>query len=88
MAERLFISVQTIKNHLHNISDKLGVSNGLDLAHLWDDGLAGGLCVIAGQPRLPHRPPLSASAEPPVDPYGNWVTEIPSDPKKSDFRRK
>jgi two-component system, NarL family, nitrate/nitrite response regulator NarL len=90
MAEKMFISEQTVKNHLHNIFDKLGVSNRLELAHLCDDGLAGGPCVIAGdgQPRLPHRPPLSASAEPPADPYGNWVTEIPSDPKKSDSRRK
>jgi DNA-binding NarL/FixJ family response regulator len=32
MAERLFISEQTVKNHLHNIFDKLGVSDRLELA--------------------------------------------------------
>ena len=59
------------------------------LPHLDDDGLAGGECVLAGggRPRLPHRPSLSAFAEPPADPYGNWVTEIPSGPKNSDSTR-
>src|SRR6202165_5251338 len=32
MAEKMFISEQTVKNHLHNSSDKLGVSDGLELA--------------------------------------------------------
>jgi DNA-binding NarL/FixJ family response regulator len=32
MAERMFISEQTVKNHLHNIFDKLGVSDRLELA--------------------------------------------------------
>ena len=32
MAEKMFISMQTVKNHLHNIFDKLGVSNRLELA--------------------------------------------------------
>src|SRR6202167_1351057 len=32
MAEKMFISEQTVKNHLHNIFDKLGVSDRLDLA--------------------------------------------------------
>ncbi len=32
MAERMFISEQTVKNHLHNIFDKLGVSDRLVLA--------------------------------------------------------
>ena len=32
MAEKLFISEQTVKNHLHNIFDKLGVSDRLELA--------------------------------------------------------
>ena len=32
MAERMFISEQTLKNHLHNIFDKLGVSDRLELA--------------------------------------------------------
>jgi len=32
MAEKMFISEQTIKNHLHNIFDKLGVSDRLELA--------------------------------------------------------
>lgn len=32
MAEKLFISEQTVKNHLHNIFDKVGVSDRLELA--------------------------------------------------------
>jgi DNA-binding NarL/FixJ family response regulator len=32
MAEKLFISEQTVKNHLHNIFDKLGISDRLELA--------------------------------------------------------
>jgi DNA-binding NarL/FixJ family response regulator len=32
MAEKLFISEQTIKNHLHNIFEKLGVADRLELA--------------------------------------------------------
>ncbi len=32
LAERMFISEQTVKNHLHNIFDKLGVSDRLELA--------------------------------------------------------
>ena len=32
MAEKLFISEQTVKNHLHNVFDKLGVSDRLELA--------------------------------------------------------
>src|SRR6476660_5756985 len=32
MAEKLFISEQTVMNHLHNIFDKLGVSDRLELA--------------------------------------------------------
>src|SRR5437764_280033 len=32
MAERMFISEQTVKNHLHNIFDKIGVSDRLELA--------------------------------------------------------
>jgi len=32
MAQKMFISEQTIKNHLHNIFDKLGVSDRLELA--------------------------------------------------------
>ena len=32
IAERLFISEQPVKNHLHNIFDKLGVSDRLELA--------------------------------------------------------
>lgn len=31
VAERMFISEQTVKNHLHNIFDKLGVSDRLEL---------------------------------------------------------
>jgi two-component system nitrate/nitrite response regulator NarL len=32
IAEKLFISEQTVKNHLHNIFDKLGLSDRLELA--------------------------------------------------------
>ncbi len=32
VAEHMFISEQTVKNHLHNIFDKLGVSDRLELA--------------------------------------------------------
>jgi two-component system, NarL family, nitrate/nitrite response regulator NarL len=32
VGEKLFISEQTVKNHLHNIFDKLGVSDRLELA--------------------------------------------------------
>ncbi len=32
MAKQMFISEQTVKNHLHNIFDKLGVSDRLELA--------------------------------------------------------
>jgi DNA-binding NarL/FixJ family response regulator len=32
IGQRLFISEQTVKNHLHNIFDKLGVSDRLELA--------------------------------------------------------
>lgn len=32
MAEKMYISEQTVKNHLHNIFDKLGVSDRLELA--------------------------------------------------------
>ena len=32
IAEKLFISEQTVKNHLHNIFDKLGVSDRFELA--------------------------------------------------------
>jgi Bacterial regulatory proteins, luxR family len=32
MRRSLFISEQTVKNHLHNIFDKLGVSDRLELA--------------------------------------------------------
>ena len=65
MAERMFISEQTVKNHMHNIFDKLGVSDRID------DGIAEGPCVRAGgKPRLPYRPPRAAAAEPPPeDPF-------------------
>ena len=32
IGEKLFISEQTVKNHMHNIFDKLGVSDRLELA--------------------------------------------------------
>ena len=44
LAERLKISEQTVKNHMHNIFDKLGVSDRLELAlyaihHNWHEAL-------------------------------------------------
>ena len=40
MAEKLSISQQTVKNHLHNVFDKLGVSDRLELAlYAIDKGL-------------------------------------------------
>ena len=44
LAERLSISEQTVKNHMHNIFDKLGVSDRLELAlyaihHSWHESL-------------------------------------------------
>ena len=40
MAEKMLISEQTVKNHLHNIFDKLGVSDRLELAlHFVSRGL-------------------------------------------------
>jgi DNA-binding NarL/FixJ family response regulator len=48
MAEKMLISEQTVKNHLHNIFDKLDVSDRLELAlHFIAHGLKGG---------LPHQP--------------------------------
>jgi DNA-binding NarL/FixJ family response regulator len=32
ISQKLFISEQTVKNHMHNIFDKLGVSDRLELA--------------------------------------------------------
>ena len=32
IGKRLYVSEQTVKNHLHNIFDKLGVSDRLELA--------------------------------------------------------
>jgi DNA-binding NarL/FixJ family response regulator len=32
LAEKMFISKQTVKNHLHNIFEKVGVSDRLELA--------------------------------------------------------
>jgi two-component system, NarL family, nitrate/nitrite response regulator NarL len=44
LAEKLSISEQTVKNHMHNIFDKLGVSDRLELAlyaihHNWHEAL-------------------------------------------------
>jgi DNA-binding NarL/FixJ family response regulator len=44
LAEKLQISEQTVKNHMHNIFDKLGVSDRLELAlyaihHNWHESL-------------------------------------------------
>jgi DNA-binding NarL/FixJ family response regulator len=44
LAERLSISEQTVKNHMHNIFDKLGVSDRLELAlyaihHNWHESI-------------------------------------------------
>ena len=41
MAEKLFISERTVKNHLHNIFGKLGIADRLTLAkYAIDKGLA------------------------------------------------
>ncbi len=48
MAEKMFISEQTVKNHLHNIFDKLGVSDRLELA----------LYAIHKGLHLPGEPPI------------------------------
>jgi DNA-binding NarL/FixJ family response regulator len=51
MAEKMFISEQTVKNHLHNIFDKLGVSDRLELAlYAIHKGLH-----LAGEPAAPNR---------------------------------
>jgi DNA-binding NarL/FixJ family response regulator len=47
MAEKMFISEQTVKNHLHNIFDKLGVSDRLELALY---AIHKGLHLVDGQP--------------------------------------
>ena len=38
MAEKMFISEQTVKNHLHNIIVKLGVKNRIEAASLAEAG--------------------------------------------------
>jgi DNA-binding NarL/FixJ family response regulator len=68
VAARLFISEQTVKNHLHNIFDKLGVSDRLELA-LYE--VQKGLRLIGESvpARMPQRgvpAPLQAGGE--VDP--------------------
>ena len=41
IAEALFVSEQTVKNHLYQISDKLGLSGRVELAHYaFEHGLA------------------------------------------------
>jgi DNA-binding NarL/FixJ family response regulator len=51
MAEKMFISEQTVKNHLHNIFDKLGVSDRLELAlYAIHKGLH-----LAGEPAAQNR---------------------------------
>ena len=60
---------------VREIADTLGISSETVAFYRnkWKnrriDGLAGGPLVIAGdgKPRLPHRPPRAASAEPPED---------------------
>jgi two-component system nitrate/nitrite response regulator NarL len=52
---KLFISEQTVKNHLHNIFDKLGVSDRLELAlyaihHRLIDGPSGNVSGVTLQP--------------------------------------
>ena len=47
MAAKLSLSEQTVKNHLHNIFEKLGVSDRLELALL---ALEHGLVVLPNQP--------------------------------------
>jgi DNA-binding NarL/FixJ family response regulator len=46
IAEKMFISEQTVKNHLHNIFDKLGISDRLELALY---AIHNGLHVLEGR---------------------------------------
>ena len=70
MAERMFISEQTVKNHLHNIFDKLGVSDRLELAlyaihHNLHEALSFELVYSRGRdPQRPHLPVQIASLQP------------------------
>lgn len=69
IADRLGISPMTVNNCLASLMRKLGVHDLVALAkfaidrNLFGEGLAGVRSVLG--PRLPHRPPLAASAEPP-----------------------
>lgn len=58
IAERLFISEQTVKNHLHTIFEKLGVSARLELALLTVEqklhGPEGQSVFESGGQRNPH----------------------------------
>lgn len=71
MADRLDISPMTVNNHRTRLMRKLGVHDLVALVkfaidrNLFGEGLAGVRSVIG--PRLPHRPPRAASAEPPED---------------------
>ncbi|MEP7351929.1 MAG: response regulator transcription factor [Acidobacteriota bacterium] len=53
LADRLFISEQTVKNHLHNIFDKLNVSDRLELAlYAVHNGLHIGVEPTIRQPKV------------------------------------
>jgi DNA-binding NarL/FixJ family response regulator len=71
IADRLDISPMAVNNHRTSFMLKLGVHDLVTLVKfaierdLFGEGLAGVPSVIG--PRLPHRPPLAAHAEPPED---------------------
>jgi DNA-binding NarL/FixJ family response regulator len=61
IGKKLFISGQTVKNHLRNIFDKLGVSDRLELMlyairHRWIDKPEGTLALTPLSPRTHKRP--------------------------------
>jgi DNA-binding NarL/FixJ family response regulator len=68
LAEKLFISEQTVKNHLHNIFDKLGVSDRLELAlYAIEKGLNlnnGKVPARKPQGTVPTAPQVAAEVDP------------------------
>ena len=72
VAERLFITEQTVKNHLHNIFDKLGVSDRLELA-LYEVQKGSGLNGESVPARMPQRGvPAALQAAGKVDPQAQF----------------
>jgi DNA-binding NarL/FixJ family response regulator len=87
MAEKMFISEQTVKNHLHNIFDKLGVSDRLELA-LYATLSAEREQGKAGRGRglkkpLPKMPPPSGSTPPSNRPPASAAAALPLPRRRS-----